>query len=39
VQALAWIGALYDIHERASGDFARLALRRSESAAVLDELA
>lgn len=38
-QALAWIGALYDIDGRADGDLARLAeLRRSESAAVLDEL-
>ena len=38
-QALAWIGALYDIDARADGDLARLAeLRRSESAAVLDEL-
>jgi transposase len=38
-RALAWIGALYDIDDRADGDLARLAeLRRAESAAVLDEL-
>jgi hypothetical protein len=38
-RALAWIGALYDIDDRADGDLARLAeLRRSESAAVLGEL-
>lgn len=38
-QALAWIGALYDIDERAEGDPARLAeLRRTESTAVLAEL-
>lgn len=38
-QALAWIGALYEIDARADGDGARLAeLRRTESAAVLAEL-
>jgi transposase len=38
-RALAWIGALYEIDVRAAGDPARLAeLRRSESAAVLEEL-
>jgi transposase len=35
-QALAWIGALYDIDRRADGDLARLAeLRRTEALAVL----
>ena len=38
-QALAWIGALYDVDRKADGDLARLAeLRRTESAAILDEL-
>ena len=38
-RALAWLGTLYDIDERAEGDLARLAeLRRVESAAVLAEL-
>ena len=38
-QALAWIGALYDIDRRAEGDVARLGeLRRTESAAVLAEM-
>jgi transposase len=38
-QALAWIGALYEIDARADGDPARLAeLRRSESVAVLEAL-
>lgn len=38
-RALVWIGALYDIDERAGGDPAQLAkLRREESVAVLDEL-
>lgn len=38
-RALAWIGALYEIDARASGDPAQLAkLRREESVAVLDEL-
>ena len=37
--ALAWIGALYEIDERADGDAARLAeLRRTESPTVLAEL-
>lgn len=37
--ALDWIGKLYDIDARAEGDLAVLAeLRRTESAAVLDEL-
>jgi hypothetical protein len=38
-RALAWIGALYDIDDRAGDDLARRAeLRRSESRVVLDEL-
>jgi transposase len=38
-QALAWIGALYEIDARAAGDLTRLAaLRRAESMAVLDQL-
>lgn len=38
-RALAWIGALYDIDDRAGDDLARRAeLRRSESRALLDEL-
>lgn len=38
-RALAWIGALYDIDDRAGDDLVRRAeLRRSESRAVLDEL-
>jgi len=38
-QALAWIGALYEIDARAGGDLARLAeLRRTEGAAILAEL-
>jgi hypothetical protein len=38
-RALAWIGALYDIDDRADGDLARLAeLRRSDAAAILDEM-
>lgn len=38
-KALAWIGALYEIDERAGDDLARRAeLRRTESAAVLAEL-
>lgn len=37
--ALAWIGALYDVDERAGDDLARRAeLRRTEAAAVLAEL-
>lgn len=38
-RALQWIGALYKIDARAEGDHEQLAeLRRTESAAVLDEL-
>lgn len=38
-RALTWIGALYEIDDRAEGDPARLAeLRRAESTRVLDEL-
>ncbi len=36
-QALAWIGALYDIDDRGGGDTARIAeLRRAEAQAILD---
>ncbi|HEX7837244.1 MAG TPA: transposase [Kofleriaceae bacterium] len=38
-RALAWMGALYDIDDRAGDDLARRAeLRRSESRAAFDEL-
>lgn len=38
-QALAWIGALYDIDRRAEGDVARRSeLRRREAPPILDEL-